>query len=336
LLETLGNRPVATKGTSRRFPRVAIAVVLAAAAVWLVAKGPLRLLDRVSLDEYPPSTAFSLRDSDCPKRAPEFVYSGPRVSPPSGFPDYDVAALRDGKRQWLTRDSVSLDPSLSPDARSVVFTRGSGYDDGLGFASTRLFTQSTRGNAARKLTDGPHDAEADWSPTRDEVVFKSGSALEIVDVNTHKRRVLVAKRQGVVLSEPTWSPDGEQVAFFRNDLSGDGREIWTVRRDGTDARSIANEGGAWLTWSPTGEHLAYYLSEVVYVISIDGAGPMKFAAPAAGPLWSPDGSRIGYFTGPARPKFRFVTRSVHGGREVAAPKGPTVYELGIDWASCSA
>ncbi|MDO9300098.1 MAG: hypothetical protein Q7T89_01895 [Anaerolineales bacterium] len=60
-----------------------------------------------------------------------------------------------------------------------------------------------------------------------------------------------------------WSPDGEQIAVVRRDLSiPRGDQIWLMRSDGSDARVITNAPAVLhgsLNWSPDGKYILYDL-----------------------------------------------------------------------------
>src|SRR5258708_2800762 len=63
------------------------------------------------------------------------------------------------------------DPRIAPDGSQVVYTRvsvnakHSGYD-------TALWIVSTQGGAPRRLTSGPHDSHARWSPDGKRLVLQ--------------------------------------------------------------------------------------------------------------------------------------------------------------------
>ncbi len=75
------------------------------------------------------------------------------------------------------------------------------------------------------------------------------------------------RRLGNAVSS-TWSPDGEKVAY--GTANG---EIFTVRRDGTEARRIATVGGYLksVAWSPDGSVIRFSRDGLLWQISIDGA-----------------------------------------------------------------
>ena len=113
------------------------------------------------------------------------------------------------------------------------------------------------------------------------------------------------------LSSPTWSPNGERLAFIYADF-GDNRHdvtLYAIRADGSGLREVPipgnvfdrHRGAASVSWSPDGKTLLVVLGEPIsnvdgplgpaYVVAIDGSeihllGRSEFGA------WSPDGTRI--------------------------------------------
>ncbi len=95
------------------------------------------------------------------------------------------------------------------------------------------------------------------------------------------------------MSTARLSPDGQLLALMR------GREVWTVRMDGTDARlwiAQANEGGA-LWFAPNGSLLAVSTKDHIDVVDLQSASSITVVAYPALPegyfpevVWAPDAS----------------------------------------------
>lgn len=100
--------------------------------------------------------------------------------------------------------------------------------------------------------------------------------------------------------EPSFSPDGKQVAFV-SERGGDA-DIWIAQPDGTQARQLTRGGSVRSTpmWSPDGRELLYTAfsesGRESRIVRVD-TGVSRAAGPvgAARPYWSLDGKTI-YFT----------------------------------------
>jgi hypothetical protein len=94
---------------------------------------------------------------------------------------------------------------------------------------------------------------------------------------------------------PAWSPDGKQIAYFRN-TGG----LYLMQADGSGARRVAGGPGLETAWSPDGREIVFRDpdSQTLKIVSTaDGSVRALTGAPHDGaipvePSWSPDGKTI--------------------------------------------
>ncbi len=95
------------------------------------------------------------------------------------------------------------------------------------------------------------------------------------------------------MSPPSWSPDGQRLAFSSDDWKEPG--VYLVRPDGSDLRKVSDEFARSVSWSPDGSELLV-AADGVSVIQVDGSGKRELLnEPGELPMlaaWSPDGTRI--------------------------------------------
>src|SRR5262249_21520425 len=100
--------------------------------------------------------------------------------------------------------------------------------------------------------------------------------------------------------EPSWSPDGQRIAYVSRNSGG----IWMIPALGGPAKQLT-DFGSWPAWSRDGASIAFQSGVVnslppstIWTISSDGGTPKQLTTvgtPTGGhgaPAWSPDGSRI--------------------------------------------
>lgn len=133
---------------------------------------------------------------------------------------------------------------------------------------------------------------------------------------------------------PSWSPDGQWIAFTSN-RSGN-PDIYIVRSDGTEIKQLTQHAAADLspTWSPSGQEIAFmsYTTEegtqspnaAVYIVNIDGTGLRRLTDNTSDdtmPAWSPNNQWIAFQSdrGGAR---NIHLASILDGETDAIPRSP--------------
>lgn len=255
-------------------------------------------------------------------------------------------------------------------AALAVVASGCGGDEearpDLAFVSTRdgdyaIFEMNADGSAQHRLTPREGDPASSpaklffqidpaWSPDARQIAFSSrrSGTFDVYVMGadgTGTRRLTSGKAND---SHPTWSADGEEIAFERD---GD---IWVLRADGSGAKRIsdaaAEEGEP--AWSPDGAWIAYVrrtpgtAARELWVMRPDGTGRRALTAQSATvttPAWSPDSARIVFASNRDSDVYALFTIGLQGGgvREVVrtvtdnfepswSPDGATIayYESG--------
>jgi len=107
------------------------------------------------------------------------------------------------------------------------------------------------------------------------------------------------------LSDPDWSPDGQQLVFTCN-IYTDGIEqndicIWAVNGlNQANLTQTPNEFEYSPKWSPDGRKIVYTRGDDIWVMNTDGSDQINLTGGSLGynmsPAWSPDGSQIVFVT----------------------------------------
>ena len=193
---------------------------------------------------------------------------------------YAICLMRsDGtEKQQLTSRLTTSDPAWSPDGRLIAFTRNEDVGEFTTFTDDDVFVMDADGDDARPLT-----------PEQD----------------------------GSSSGQPTWSPDGRQIAFVRGPSVASAvtsatalrfGDLFVMRADGSEATRLTRGGpDAAPAWSPDGREIAFIRGYDlnlpsggmdVYVVDSAGGAPRPLTRTAGSeetaPAWSPDGSRIAF------------------------------------------
>ncbi len=100
-------------------------------------------------------------------------------------------------------------------------------------------------------------------------------------------------------SAPSWSPDGQSIAYIA--AAGKHDELFTIRVDDKTIRQLTHSkaGVADPAWSPDGSRIAFTSfddgRDEIYVIDAEGSHLTRLTTTyGSTPTWTPDGSRIAY------------------------------------------
>lgn len=169
------------------------------------------------------------------------------------------------------------------------------------------------GTTPKRIVASPaDDITPAWSP--------DGTHIAFVSERDGNREVYVCDADGSAQANlsknaamdihPSWSRDGKRMLFSSNrgNASPDDYDIWQMNADGSDPKQITRgpEIDTYASWSPDGKSIVTRRviegNNEVFVMDADGGHPRNLTnAPATydgWPVWSPDGKRIAYASGP--------------------------------------
>lgn len=155
-----------------------------------------------------------------------------------------------------------------------------------------IYVVNTDGTGLKRLTDDPGwEEHPSWSPDGSKIAWVVGRVMpclatplprggaidpKIWVMNADGSGKVQLTRGSVRGVQPTWSPDGNQIAFA--EPNGDGFSV--VNADGTGLRQVTSQGGH-PAWAPDSEIV--FLGSVeqspvnsdVFAVKPDGSGLMK-------------------------------------------------------------
>ena len=263
----------------------------------------------------PPRAAEFYRESDLRLPAgitPPYVSNTLSMIPDTNLiPGSQIVfqALLDSSWEIFRSESDGLWTQVTDDSDSQIMARlNRGCTKitlaGMPNKSFDIFTMNPDGSAYAQLTYGKSDnIYPAWSSDGSLIAFQTYRNNDQADIYLMyadgSNQIPLVNNPNYYEGQPTWSPDGSQIAFTA-DYSGLYR-IYVVNWDGSGLRElVATHDSAMPIWSPDGNQIAYmadgdnnYWYEI-WAVNVDGTDPHQVYTPRTSKIdawlgsWSPD------------------------------------------------
>jgi len=139
--------------------------------------------------------------------------------------------------------------------------------------------------------------DLDWSPDSARIAYVTNNRINVVGRDGSRSRLVRTGLRGTV-SSPSWSLDGERIAFANRPWSHGPSSVYAVGSDGANRTLLARDAAA-PAWSPDGTTIALASRcggiKLVTPRGRDvtpGRGSCRVIGATGVAIWSPDGSQI--------------------------------------------
>lgn len=274
------------------------------------------------------------------------------VSNSSGNLDIWIARPDGSVLHNLTSDSEAVEnlPVWSPDGERIAFISTRGCDRSLCWSN--VWVMEVDGSNLVNVTaplggdlsdffswspDGKHLAVTRY-PASEQITTESiRGEIWIVDTEGKDTPRKISPNDGTAYSQPSWSPDGNRVAFIGRRPSS----IGIASFDGTEFTLLDPEPyDIWsVYWSPVDENLIVATREqdskfelVLIEVDTESVIPIELPLEGRNPVWSPDGNKILFWLGNLTLGFDVATIEVNSKRMINLTEKYESWDLGLDWS----
>ena len=219
--------------------------------------------------------------------------------------------------------TIGISPlfAQAPTTPKILFTSGR---DG----NSEIYIMNPDGSEQMNLTQHPAiDQEAVWSPTGEQIIFISNRRdfrprgnrdLYLMDSDGSNVRRVFKKKIAGWRTDPTWSPDGKQIAYRQLYWNGEGTSGMYIATLGEQEEEFIGKYSD-PAWSPDGTEIACGAAEPgrEWIILMDARTrkherllPQKALPWQEAPSWSARGDKLA-FSGNNNPLPVILDRDLH-------------------------
>jgi Tol biopolymer transport system component len=213
----------------------------------------------------------------------------------------EVTIVEKAARDRVVEVTAGGGNAVSPDGQWIVFAA---YQTGVTPVREHIWIMRIDGVELHQLTRGPGgDRFPCWAPDSETIAFLRGKKVErsvsfniwTVSVKGGEPEQLSQTSDQVGRSQISWSPDGDQIAYFSKDSTLKVISISTVTS--MEVARISGMGGHnELAWAPDSQEIAYTSKGRIWRVSLSDGLPREIESGIDGSAsnidWSPDGETL--------------------------------------------